>query len=189
MKRKRERSHRPASASATANQAATPGPTQGSARRGSSLVAFELARQMQRKRFRRGKHRRATAQPTVRARQAKAVSPAQRRGARAEQQALAMLEQAGLQLVARNIQFRSGEIDLVMCDGQVLVFVEVRSRQRSSFGSALESIGGVKQHRIVRAAQYFLHTAWPGPHPRCRFDVVAYDGSTCTWVRDAIRTA
>ena len=50
------------------------------------------------------------------------------RGAAAETAALALLQSAGLQLLARNARSRFGELDLVMRDGDTLVFVEVRQR-------------------------------------------------------------
>jgi len=62
------------------------------------------------------------------------------KGAEAEQIALEYLVEKGLVLLTRNFSTRRGEIDLVMNDGDHLVFVEVRFRQSSTFGSAEESI-------------------------------------------------
>ena len=55
-----------------------------------------------------------------------------RRGRAAEDAALRQLQAAGLRLVARNARSRGGEIDLIMRDGDTLVFVEVRSRRSRS---------------------------------------------------------
>jgi putative endonuclease len=112
-------------------------------------------------------------------------SPTQRDGAAQETLALAHLEAAGLQLLARNVASRVGELDLVMQDGDVLVFVEVRSRTSSRFGGAAASVTFAKQRRLERAAQVFLKNAWRGPLPRCRFDVVAISPAGIDWLRDA----
>ena len=112
-------------------------------------------------------------------------SPTQRDGAAQETIALAQLEAAGLQLLARNVSSRVGELDLVMQDGDVLVFVEVRSRTSSRFGGAAASVTFAKQRRLASAAQVFLKTTWRGPLPRCRFDVVAISPEGIDWLRDA----
>jgi len=57
-------------------------------------------------------------------------------GRAAEDHALATLQNAGLRLLQRNFRCRFGEIDLIMRDGNVLVFVEVRHRSSARFGSA-----------------------------------------------------
>lgn len=108
------------------------------------------------------------------------TSPKQRQGSHFEQQACAFLQQQGLQLLACNWQQPSvGEIDLIMVESgrawSTLVFIEVRQRQRSSFGGAALSVTAAKQRKIIKTARYFLQQ-----HPlyadyECRFDVMAYD--------------
>lgn len=95
------------------------------------------------------------------------------------------LEAAGLRLVARNFATRHGEIDLVMRDGDTIVFVEVRSRARSDFGSAAASVGQAKQRRLRREAQRYLNAHFGDRWPACRFDVCALDGAAIDWIRDA----
>jgi putative endonuclease len=88
------------------------------------------------------------------------------------------LEDRGYRLLARRFRLRNGEIDLVMKDGETVVFVEVRSRASSGLGHPFESIGGLKRSRLVRAARLFLaiHRLHDAP---CRFDAVAvrFEGS------------
>ena len=55
------------------------------------------------------------------------LTPRQRTGLEAEQQAREHLQQAGLRLVAANVRYKVGEIDLIMRDGQTVVFVEAQS--------------------------------------------------------------
>lgn len=108
-------------------------------------------------------------------------------GDQAEDRALAHLQQQGLRLVCRNYRLAGGprqrgaEIDLVMTapDG-TLVFVEVRARRDTSRGGAAASVTGAKQRRLVRAAQHYLMGL--ATLPPCRFDVVAVDGDTLSWL-------
>jgi putative endonuclease len=112
------------------------------------------------------------------------LSPKQDQGRVWEQAALAHLRRHGLRLVEANFRCKGGEIDLVMRDGEALVFVEVRQRAGRSHGGAAASITPAKIRRLVRAAQFYLLRF---PHtPPCRFDVVAIDGGRLDWLRNAI---
>jgi len=62
------------------------------------------------------------------------------RGPMAEAAAEEFLSGRGLRLLERNYRCRFGELDLVMRDGETLVFVEVRYRGSNSFGGAVASI-------------------------------------------------
>ena len=110
-------------------------------------------------------------------------------GRQAEDRALRYLEQHGLRLLKRNWLCRSGELDLVMLDGDTVVFIEVRYRRHSVWGGALESIDGRKQQKLIRAAQLFLQkeSRWSN-HP-CRFDAIAIEAASSTatpnWIRNA----
>ena len=110
-------------------------------------------------------------------------------GTAAEDLALHYLEARGLVLVTRNFRCRTGELDLIMRDGEQLVFVEVRSRRNSRYGTPAESVTRTKQQRLLRAAAFYLqrqHLDLP-----CRFDVVAIlqpDGEPrIEWIRDAFQ--
>ena len=107
-------------------------------------------------------------------------------GDAAEDGALDYLRKQGLMLVERNFRCRGGEIDLILQDGNVLVFVEVRKRADRRYGGAAASVTGRKQGRLVIAAQTFLQR-YRTP-PACRFDVVAMDGDTLNWLKNAIET-
>jgi len=93
--------------------------------------------------------------------------------------------------VARNWRCRVGELDLVMRDGEILVFVEVRRRRPGRHGTAAESVGPNKRARLIRAATLYLQRL-PDPPP-CRFDVVALDEDPdgrlrLDWIRRAFET-
>ncbi len=103
------------------------------------------------------------------------------RGRDAEDRALLFLQNQGLTLVARNVRGGGGELDLVMQQGEWLVFVEVRSRRCSDHGSAAATVSAAKQRRLLQAAAHFLQT-WPSPLPPCRFDVMAFDQHEISWI-------
>ncbi|MGA8277057.1 MAG: YraN family protein [Rhodanobacteraceae bacterium] len=108
-------------------------------------------------------------------------------GTHYEDRALAHLQRAGLGLIARNAACRYGEIDLVMRDGDIIVFVEVRYRQRSEFGDGLVSVDATKRARLVRAARVFLSRNPRLARCACRFDVIALTGEAdnADWCRNA----
>jgi putative endonuclease len=112
------------------------------------------------------------------------LSEKQRQGLQWEQAALAHLRRHGLVLVEANFQCKGGEIDLIMRDGDTLVFVEVRQRASMTHGGAAASITTAKIRRLVRAAQSYL-VRLPDTPP-CRFDVVAIDAGQLEWLPNAI---
>ena len=92
-------------------------------------------------------------------------------GARAEREAEGYLRERGMRVLARNFRTRFGEIDLVVQDGETVVFVEVRARSSDAFGSPQETVTAAKRRRIIRTAMAYAQS-------RCldaplRFDVVA----------------
>ena len=93
-------------------------------------------------------------------------------GRRAEDEAARFLEARGLRLVARSFRARGGEIDLIVEDGETLVFVEVKARTSLSWGRPSEAVGALKRARMERAARLFLARRGAGPEPPCRFDVI-----------------
>jgi putative endonuclease len=110
-------------------------------------------------------------------------------GAQAEQTAAQYLQRQGLRLLQSNYHCRFGEIDLILKDGETLVFVEVRLRSRSDFGGAAASIDAHKQHKLILAAQHYLSSV--SPVPPCRFDAVllaSADGAQgIEWLRNAFQ--
>jgi putative endonuclease len=111
-------------------------------------------------------------------------------GAAHEAAALAMLREAGLALLARNVRCRVGEIDLVLRDGRTTVFCEVRYRRSSAHGGALASVDYRKQARLTRAARWYLARHPALAREACRFDVVAIEGLApyrVEWLRDAFQ--
>jgi putative endonuclease len=115
-----------------------------------------------------------------------------RNGKCAEDLAAAYLAGQGLELLARNVRCKAGEIDLVCRDGVVLVLVEVRQRVRQDFGGALASVAPPKRRKLVRAARFLLHMRPAWRRSIVRFDVVGVQGNPCgsheiAWIKDAFR--
>jgi putative endonuclease len=110
-------------------------------------------------------------------------------GAAAEDAALAHLVGHGLALLARNVRYPFGEIDLVMREGATLAFVEVRYRSNPRFGGGAVSVDAAKRRKIARAAQAWLNSHRQYANAPCRFDVVAATpgdaGMACEWIRSA----
>ncbi len=94
-------------------------------------------------------------------------------GGQQERLAEEFLREQGLITIERNFHCRGGEIDLIMRDGTTLVFIEVRYRKHSRFGSAAESVTRTKQQRLLRCARYFMLTREGCQDLPCRFDVMA----------------
>jgi len=113
-----------------------------------------------------------------------------RKGVHYEDEALAFLQNKGLLLMTRNYRCNMGELDLVLLDGEILVFAEVRFRASASFGGPLGSITWSKQKRIRNAALHFLICHKQYKDLACRFDVLGVQTDTkgqtaIQWIRAA----
>ena len=112
-------------------------------------------------------------------------------GHNAEYHACEHLKKQGLILLEKNFQCRFGEIDLIMQDNTCLVFIEVRYRKRTDYGSAADSISHKKQSKLIQTAHIYLKQSWQYNHhlqqAACRFDVVTLKGnfSSCLWIKSA----
>jgi len=92
-------------------------------------------------------------------------------GKRAEQLATDYLREHHYTILDRNYRIRQGEIDIIALQGEILCFVEVRSRRNAYYGHPLETVNLRKQRRLIRAAEHYLYCrGWEGA---VRFDVVA----------------
>ena len=108
-------------------------------------------------------------------------------GRAGEDAAAALLSEGGLHVLARNVRYRNGELDLVAEDGSVLVFVEVRRRRSGERGTAAESVTASKRARVVRAARRWLVENPRFASREIRFDVVALQDQPVSleWIRGA----
>ena len=113
-------------------------------------------------------------------------------GAKAENWARFWLQKQSLQFVEKNYRTTRGEIDLIMQDGDTLVFVEVRLRQNAQFATAAQSIDRRKQQRIISAARHYLQARGLWEKIPCRFDAICLqrdtdngDGYRVEWLKNA----
>jgi putative endonuclease len=97
-------------------------------------------------------------------------------GRRGERAAEKYLRRNGYRIVKRNFRAAGAEIDLVAMDGEVLVFVEVKTRRGLDAGAPEEAVDERKQRQIRRAAEIFA-TRYREDEIEMRFDIVAIDAS------------
>ena len=92
-------------------------------------------------------------------------------GNRGEEIAARYLKQQGYRILARNYRSRYGEVDIICTLEQIVVFVEVKTRASTSFGSPEESITRNKIQHIRKVALIYLNS-YPYPFKEIRFDVI-----------------
>jgi len=104
-----------------------------------------------------------------------------------EERALNYLLEKGYRLVKKNFRFgRQGEIDLILRDGEVWVFVEVKTRRSHVFGTPEEAVTPAKRKQLRKVAQGFAYVMGLTEY-EARFDVVAIDYATGSGGRPEIR--
>lgn len=98
-------------------------------------------------------------------------------GSEAERFAQTFLEHQGLTLVMKNYRCRTGEIDLIMQDGEELVFVEVKYRSKSQYGAAIEFFHASKKRKFESAVMHYMQEKGFNPSvvPH-RIDLVGIEG-------------
>lgn len=106
-------------------------------------------------------------------------------GALYEKRAAAFLEEQGLTVQKRNYRCPAGEIDLVVLDGDCLVFVEVKYRAGKGQGGPFSAVNREKQRRISRAAAWYLMKEVGREDVPCRFDVLGMEGRHIRWMKNA----
>ena len=94
-----------------------------------------------------------------------------RTGNTGETLAADFLQQKGFEVVTRNYRYKHAEIDLIVKQNNMLVFVEVKTRSSSSFGEPEAFVDSRKASKIFEGAeQYVYETNWNG---NIRFDIVS----------------
>ena len=112
------------------------------------------------------------------------------RGQWAEEEARRFLIQQGLKLKYCNYHSPFGELDIIMKDQDILVFIEVRFRKSDRYGTAAESITVSKQTKIMNTANYYLASnPYQGP---IRFDAITISPDNTgknhlSWIKNAFQ--
>ena len=79
------------------------------------------------------------------------------------------VKKLGMKVVETNYRTPFGEADLIAVDGDEIVFIEVKTRTSTAFGTPAQAVGTVKQQRYYKIAQFYgMHH---GEEPNARFDV------------------
>ncbi|MBN1962403.1 MAG: YraN family protein [Deltaproteobacteria bacterium] len=94
-----------------------------------------------------------------------------KKGAFGEELATKYLVKRGYKIITRNHRCPSGEIDIIAWDGEILCFIEVRTRSENHSISPLETINYPKRRRIIYAARDYI-SGLATPWPQMRFDAV-----------------
>ncbi len=107
-----------------------------------------------------------------------------------EQFAERHLSEQGLKPFTQNFHSRHGEIDLIMKDNDMIVFIEVKYRKNNLFGGAIAAVTAEKQQKLAKTAKFFLHQQGLNEYnTTCRFDVIAIEGDAnhpdISWLKNA----
>lgn len=108
-------------------------------------------------------------------------------GARTETAAFEYLRRHGCERVARNVRFRVGEIDLIVRDGNALVFVEVRGRGENSLESAEIALPRAKRMKLWRSIELYLlriPAVDRAAYSSIRIDFLATNGRQWFWYKN-----
>ena len=100
-------------------------------------------------------------------------TPRSKLGAIGERHARLLLESAGMTFVEANWRAASGEIDLVMLDGDFLIMVEVKVRRGERTGAAEEAISASKGRRLLATGEWYVAEHQAFAEMPWRIDLVA----------------
>jgi putative endonuclease len=92
-------------------------------------------------------------------------------GAYGELRAARYLQERGLKVLARNWRCADGELDLILRDGDAVVFCEVKTRRTATFGPPAAAVDPRKVHKLRQLAVRWLAESGTRA-PQIRFDVV-----------------
>ena len=108
-----------------------------------------------------------------------------RLGKKGEARAAAALKEAGMEIIAKNVRCRNGEIDIVAVEGNTIVFIEVKNWTAFGLEDLQYSLDERKQHKIIKTAKYFLSENRKYNNMTIRFDVVFVKNSSISHIASA----
>lgn len=89
-----------------------------------------------------------------------------------EEMACEYLKKQGYQILERNFRKSYGEIDIIARKGDVVVFVEVKTRTNNSFGTPFDAIAPHKLQQIIKGAKYYVYILHPDLPDNLRIDAI-----------------
>lgn len=92
-------------------------------------------------------------------------------GAFGESLACGYLSECSYRVLERNFSCKAGEVDIIAVQGDVVVFIEVKTRSSEKYGLPSEAVSRTKQRKIIKTALYYLQSNRLLDY-MCRFDVI-----------------
>lgn len=94
----------------------------------------------------------------------------------------------GFKIIVKNFRYgKYGEIDIIACNEDITLFVEVKRRSTKVYGGPLYSLNNRKLSNLKKTAMFFLSSNNFQDIPQTfRFDLIAIEGSNVQWVKDII---
>ncbi|HBG92642.1 MAG: YraN family protein [Nitrospirae bacterium RIFOXYB2_FULL_43_5] len=92
-------------------------------------------------------------------------------GSKGEDLAAEFLKDNGYRIIARNYKTPIGELDIIAKDGEILVFIEVKTRSSNAYGYPFEAVGSRKKHKLKNLALLYLKNQ--KKNCAVRFDVIS----------------
>ena len=106
-------------------------------------------------------------------------------GLKGEVQASKFLKSKGYKIIEKNYRTKFSEVDLIALYGDLLVFIEVKTRTTKQFGMPREAVGYEKRRKYVLTAEYYLQTHAEHSNKNVRFDVIDILGDEITHIEHA----
>ena len=118
------------------------------------------------------------------------IKPFFNKGDHYENIAKVYLENEGLLIIQQNYHCRFGEIDLIMKDNSTICFIEVKYRETMSHGGAIHAISQSKQHKLIKAASFYIMENQNISNSSFRFDTITLQGNSdgnpdINWIQNA----
>lgn len=102
-----------------------------------------------------------------------------------EEKAVIFLKNKGYEIITCNYFCRYGEIDIIAKENGYIVFIEVKYRKNTTFGSPEGAVNSAKKQHIRKASMDFLIKKFGTDEVLCRFDVVTFIGNQIHLIKDA----
>ena len=108
-----------------------------------------------------------------------------KKGRAGETAAAILLEEKGLRILERNFRSRTGEVDIIALDGEILVFVEVKTWSVYGMDALEQALNSKKQHKIIETSKYFLSLHREYRYMAVRYDVIFISSEEITHLTSA----
>jgi len=95
-----------------------------------------------------------------------------KKGRAGEAAAALLLQEKGMRILERNFRSRTGEVDIIALDGQILVFTEVKTWSALGIDALEQALDSKKQRKIIETSKYFLSLHREYRYMAIRFDVI-----------------